>query len=157
MRLPAEHGAVELKAVAVDTAQQNRGIGRRLLAAVIEDLRKRGMACILLFMQGGPSQFETFSPKSGHANGGETKAISTSVSGIEVIGEAASGEEAVLKARSLEPDVVLIPQPSMRRWLQATRATVADANATNGGATASQAGRPSGSGASRMAPPASRI
>ena len=28
------------------------------------------------------------------------------VSGIEVIGEAASGEEAVLKARSLEPDVV---------------------------------------------------
>lgn len=30
------------------------------------------------------------------------------VSGIEVIGEAASGEEAVLKARSLEPDVVLM-------------------------------------------------
>ena len=30
------------------------------------------------------------------------------VSGIEVIGEAASGEEAVIKARSLEPDVVLM-------------------------------------------------
>jgi DNA-binding NarL/FixJ family response regulator len=30
------------------------------------------------------------------------------VNGIEVIGEAASGEEAVLKARSLEPDVVLM-------------------------------------------------
>lgn len=30
------------------------------------------------------------------------------VSGIEVIGEASSGEEAVLKARSLEPDVVLM-------------------------------------------------
>lgn len=30
------------------------------------------------------------------------------VTGIEVIGEASSGEEAVLKARSLEPDVVLM-------------------------------------------------
>jgi hypothetical protein len=35
-------------------------------------------------MQGGPSHFETFSPKPGHANGGETKAVSTSVPGIEV-------------------------------------------------------------------------
>lgn len=43
LTVPAEHGAVELKAVAVDTAQQNRGIGRRLLAAVLEDLRKRGV------------------------------------------------------------------------------------------------------------------
>ena len=43
LTVPAEHGVVELKAVAVDTAQQNRGIGRRLLAAVIEDLRKRGV------------------------------------------------------------------------------------------------------------------
>jgi hypothetical protein len=49
-----------------------------------DDLRKRGMACILLWMGGGPSQFETFSPKPGHANGGETKAISTSVSGIQI-------------------------------------------------------------------------
>ena len=43
LTVPAEPGAVELKAVAVDTAQQNRGIGRRLLAAVIEELRKRGV------------------------------------------------------------------------------------------------------------------
>jgi hypothetical protein len=48
------------------------------------ELRKQGMACILLWMQGGPSPFETFSPKPGHPNGGETKAISTSVSGIQV-------------------------------------------------------------------------
>jgi hypothetical protein len=47
-------------------------------------LRKEGMACILLWMQGGPSQFETFSPKPGHANGGETKAIATSASGVEI-------------------------------------------------------------------------
>jgi hypothetical protein len=49
-----------------------------------EDMRKRGMACILLWMAGGPSQFETFSPKPDHENGGETKAIATSVAGIQI-------------------------------------------------------------------------
>jgi len=49
-----------------------------------DELRKQGMACILLWMQGGPSQFDTFSPKPGHKNGGETKAISTSVPGIQI-------------------------------------------------------------------------
>jgi GNAT superfamily N-acetyltransferase len=43
LTLPAEQNSVELKAVAVDTAQQNRGIGRRMLAAVIEELRRRGV------------------------------------------------------------------------------------------------------------------
>src|SRR6185312_2849925 len=54
-----------------------------LVTAQADELRRRGMACILLWMQGGPSQFETFSPKPDHANGGETKAISTNVSGVE--------------------------------------------------------------------------
>jgi uncharacterized protein (DUF1501 family) len=49
-----------------------------------EELRKRGMACILLFMQGGPSQFETFDPKPGTETGGPTKAIDTAVSGIQI-------------------------------------------------------------------------
>ena len=48
------------------------------------ELRRQGKACILLWMQGGPSQFETFSPKPGHPNGGTTKAITTTVPGIEV-------------------------------------------------------------------------
>ena len=38
---------------------------------------KRRRSCILLWMQGGPSQFETFDPKPAHANGGETKAVDT--------------------------------------------------------------------------------
>ncbi len=42
------------------------------------------MSCILLWMAGGPTPFETFSPKPGHENGGETKAIDTSVAGIQV-------------------------------------------------------------------------
>ena len=39
---------------------------------------------ILLWMQGAPSQLETFDPKPNHENGGETKAIDTAVSGIEI-------------------------------------------------------------------------
>ncbi|MCA9084620.1 MAG: DUF1501 domain-containing protein [Planctomycetaceae bacterium] len=38
--------------------------------------------CILLWMSGGPSQLETFDPKSGHENGGPTGSIETSVPGI---------------------------------------------------------------------------
>src|SRR5438477_3537619 len=48
------------------------------------ELRKRGMACILLFMNGGPSQFETFDPKPGTSNGGPTKGIPTSIPGVQV-------------------------------------------------------------------------
>jgi uncharacterized protein (DUF1501 family) len=53
------------------------------VAANAADLRKRHKACILLWMHGGPSQFETFSPLAGHKNGGGTKAIATSVPGMQ--------------------------------------------------------------------------
>jgi ribosomal protein S18 acetylase RimI-like enzyme len=43
LTLPAEQNSVELKAVAVDTTQQNRGVGRRMLAAVIDELRRSGV------------------------------------------------------------------------------------------------------------------
>jgi hypothetical protein len=49
-----------------------------------DELRQKGKACILLWMGGGPSQFETWSPKPGTATGGETKAIETSVAGISI-------------------------------------------------------------------------
>jgi uncharacterized protein (DUF1501 family) len=49
-----------------------------------EDLKKRNAACILVWLGGGPSQFETWDPKPGKENGGETKAISTAVSGIKI-------------------------------------------------------------------------
>src|SRR5262245_63963612 len=54
------------------------------LLASAPTLRKAGKACILLWMGGGPSQFETFDPKPGNANGGDTKAIKTAVAGIEI-------------------------------------------------------------------------
>ena len=43
LTLPEADGSVELKAVAVDATRQNLGIGRRMLAAVIEELRRRGV------------------------------------------------------------------------------------------------------------------
>ncbi len=55
-----------------------------LVRGAASQLRASGRACILLWMQGGPSQFETFSPAPGHPNGGETKAISTSIPGIQI-------------------------------------------------------------------------
>ncbi len=55
-----------------------------LMAASANDLRNRKMSVIVLWMQGGPSQFETFDPKPGHKNGMETKAIQTAVPGIQI-------------------------------------------------------------------------
>src|SRR6185295_12250939 len=49
-----------------------------------DELRRRGMACILLYMRGAPSQFETFDPKPDTPNGGPTKAIETAASGIRI-------------------------------------------------------------------------
>jgi hypothetical protein len=45
---------------------------------------KRKRACILLWMNGGPSQLDTFDPKPDHENGGEFKTIETNVPGIRV-------------------------------------------------------------------------
>ena len=50
---------------------------RDLVALRAEELQKKGMSVIVLWMQGGPSQFETFDPKPGHDNGGPTEAINT--------------------------------------------------------------------------------
>src|ERR1700748_1519419 len=40
--------------------------------------------CILLWMNGGPSQMDTFDLKPGHANGGPFKAIQTSAPGMRI-------------------------------------------------------------------------
>src|SRR5436305_15271136 len=53
------------------------------------ELKKQGRACILLWMAGGPSQFETFDPKPGAPGQGPTKAIATRVPGLPVAGQSA--------------------------------------------------------------------
>jgi hypothetical protein len=45
---------------------------------------QRRRACILLWMNGGPSQMDTFDLKPGHANGGPYRAIATSAAGVRI-------------------------------------------------------------------------
>ena len=54
------------------------------LAARAADDPKRKRSCILLWMNGGPSQMDTFDLKPGHANGGPYKEIATRVPGIRI-------------------------------------------------------------------------
>src|SRR5438067_4245049 len=54
------------------------------LSAYADELKQKNRACILLWMAGGPSQFETFDPKPGAPTQGPTKAISTSVPGLQI-------------------------------------------------------------------------
>jgi hypothetical protein len=57
------------------------------LQALADDTAKdpqRKRSCILLWMNGGPSQMDTFDLKPGHANGGQFKEIETAVPGIKI-------------------------------------------------------------------------
>src|SRR5262245_59513613 len=54
------------------------------LALGAQELRAQQRACILLWMAGGPSQFETFDPKPGADTQGPTRAIPTAVPGIRI-------------------------------------------------------------------------
>src|ERR1700719_1585194 len=45
---------------------------------------QRNRSCILLWMNGGPSQMDTFDLKPGHANGGPYQETATNVPGIRI-------------------------------------------------------------------------
>ena len=58
---------------------------RDLMSLQAAELKKQGKSMILLWMNGAPSQFETFDPKPDNAEvTGETKAIDTNVAGIQI-------------------------------------------------------------------------
>jgi uncharacterized protein (DUF1501 family) len=57
-------------------------LGRLAADAAKDPKRKR--ACILLWMNGGPSQMDTWDLKPGHDNGGPYKEIATNVPGIKI-------------------------------------------------------------------------
>jgi uncharacterized protein (DUF1501 family) len=79
-----------------DGAVSRRGFLRRLGAGAAglglldrltlhaDEVRRQHKAVILLWMAGGPSQFETFDPKPGADTQGPTRAIDTAVPGIQV-------------------------------------------------------------------------
>src|SRR5581483_10565299 len=56
---------------------------RDLLQAQAAELRKRGKALILLWMDGGPSQYDTFTPKIGSEYQGPATAIETRIPGVQ--------------------------------------------------------------------------
>ena len=56
---------------------------RDFFIAQAAELRKQQRNMILLWMDGGPSQFESFNPKPGSKNQGPTKTIDTKLSGIQ--------------------------------------------------------------------------
>lgn len=56
---------------------------RDLLVAQASELQKQGKSIILLWMDGGPSQYDTFNPKVGSPNQGPARAISTTVPGVQ--------------------------------------------------------------------------
>ncbi|MCA8998215.1 MAG: DUF1501 domain-containing protein [Planctomycetaceae bacterium] len=47
------------------------------------ELKRNGRSCIMVFLNGAPSQLETWDPKPGTANGGPTKAIDTKIPGVQ--------------------------------------------------------------------------
>src|SRR5881275_2171102 len=74
-------GAVSRRGFLRLAAAAGLGVGGRL-AARAGELKKQNRACILLWMAGGPSQFETLDPKPGAPTQGPTKAVSTAVPGV---------------------------------------------------------------------------
>lgn len=52
--------------------------------AIAEETKRQGKKCILLWLCGAPSQFETWDPKPGTDTGGPFGAISTSIPGVQI-------------------------------------------------------------------------
>jgi Protein of unknown function (DUF1501) len=71
---------LRLSAAGVLGCSSSGWLERLAVAAAKDPERKR--ACILLWMNGGPSQTDTFDLKPGHANGGPFKEIATTVPGL---------------------------------------------------------------------------
>ncbi len=57
---------------------------RDMISLQAQEMKRQNKAVIMLWMSGGPSQFETFDPKSNHANGGDTRSIATKIPGVQV-------------------------------------------------------------------------
>src|SRR5258708_21592525 len=54
------------------------------LAEAAAPIKARKRSCILLWMNGGPPQTDTFDMKPGHKNGGPFKEIATAAPGIKI-------------------------------------------------------------------------
>ncbi len=57
-------------------------LGAARASAMTATLAARARRCVVLWMEGGPSQLETFDPKPGTRTGGPVRSIATSVPGF---------------------------------------------------------------------------
>src|SRR6476620_2469952 len=73
---------LKLSAAGVTGYSMSGWLGHLAAAAAPNPQRKR--ACILLWMNGGPSQMDTFDLKPGHRNGGTFKEIATATPGVKI-------------------------------------------------------------------------
>jgi hypothetical protein len=73
---------LRLSAAGIAGASMSGWLGKLATVAAADTHRHR--SCILLWMDGGPSQTDTFDLKPGHANGGPFKEIATAVPGIRI-------------------------------------------------------------------------
>jgi Protein of unknown function (DUF1501) len=73
-------GGLSLTAIAENLARSSESARE----ASKKPLKGKARSLIMLWLQGGPSQLDTFDPHAGTKIGGETKAISTSIKGIEL-------------------------------------------------------------------------
>jgi uncharacterized protein (DUF1501 family) len=79
------HGLISRRSFLRTTACGFAGLAfRDCISSHAADLRKQGKACILLWMAGGPSQFETFDPKPGAETQGPTRAINSNADSIKI-------------------------------------------------------------------------
>jgi hypothetical protein len=81
-KLLSRREMLTLSAAGVTTASLSGWFGA--LADQTAPNPQRRRACILLWMNGGPSQTDTFDLKPGHANGGPTREIATCVPGLRI-------------------------------------------------------------------------
>ncbi len=54
----------------------------RTLGLNAAEMKRQGRACIMVFLNGAPSQMESWDPKPGQENGGPTKTIQTTIPGV---------------------------------------------------------------------------
>ncbi|HEV3262266.1 MAG TPA: DUF1501 domain-containing protein [Gemmataceae bacterium] len=73
---------LRLSAAGIAGCSMSGWLGTLADAAAADPKRRR--SCILLWMNGGPSQMDTFDLKPGSTNGGPFREISTAVSGIKI-------------------------------------------------------------------------
>jgi hypothetical protein len=73
---------LKLSAAGVAATSLSGWLGTLAADAAADPQRKR--SCILLWMNGGPSQMDTFDLKPGHANGGPFRSIETSAPGLRI-------------------------------------------------------------------------